>query len=160
MLLCISAKTITFNQKESPWNWPDPRVEHRGGKTDYPFHYPLLSSWRIVQALIQERPLHFSGYHFISASDPNAARLKEYIVRIFYGNDSRILIELLPLISVWACRSGSRTSVASNENAPSQKHRAGKRIERLKGTAECLTADWFQAPLVPSVRFWPAGSSF
>jgi hypothetical protein len=28
-----------------------------------------------------------------------AARLKEYIVRIFYGNDSRILKALLPMIA-------------------------------------------------------------
>ena len=70
-----------------------------------------------------------------------AARLKEYIVRIFYGNDSRILIELWPMTSVWACESGSKSSIASIENAPSPKPRAGKRIERLKETAEYLTVD-------------------
>ena len=69
-----------------------------------------------------------------------AARLKEYIVRIFYGNDSRILIALWPMTSVWACKSGSRASVASNETAPSPKPRVGMRIERLRGTAENLTA--------------------
>jgi hypothetical protein len=56
------------------------------------------------------------------------ARLKEYTVRIFCGNDSRIWTALLPLIFVWACRSASRASVSSNENAPSLKHRAEKRI--------------------------------
>jgi hypothetical protein len=66
--------------------------------------------------------------------------LNKYIVRIFYGNDSRISIALLPMISVWAYESGSRASSASNENAPCPKSIAGKRIERLKGTAEYLTA--------------------
>jgi len=61
-----------------------------------------------------------------------AAGLKEYTVRIFYGNDSRILIVLLQLIFVWACKSGSRASVASNENAPFPKPQTGKRIERLR----------------------------
>jgi len=78
----------------------------------------------------------FSGYHFISARDPHTARLKEYIVRIFYGNGNRILIALLPLISVWVGGAGSRVKVASNETAPSPKLQAGKRIERVKGTAE------------------------
>jgi hypothetical protein len=67
--------------------------------------------------------------------------IKGYIVRIFFGNDSRILIALWPMIAVWACRSGSKASVASSETALSPKPRAGMRIERLKGTAENLTAD-------------------
>jgi hypothetical protein len=76
----------------------------------------------------------------ISANDPNTVQLKEYIVHIFFGNDNRILIALLPLVSVWACGARSRASVASNKNAPCPKPRAGKRIERMKGTAEYLSA--------------------
>jgi hypothetical protein len=107
----------------------------------------------IATVIFSRKPFKRSKRHLTMASsfvkpetigsalllDVLTARLKEYIVRIFYDNDSRILIALLPLITVWACGSGSRASVASNENAPFPKPRAGKRIERLKGTAEYLT---------------------
>ena len=69
-----------------------------------------------------------------------ATRLKEYVSRISSGSDNRILTALLPRISVWVCESGSRASVANTENVPCPKPRAGKRIERLKETAENLTA--------------------
>lgn len=90
----------------------------------------------LISALMSKRTIQGSALRLEALS----AGLKEYTVRIFYGNDSRILTALLQRISVWAYESGSRASVSSNENAPSPKFRAGKRIERSKGTAEYLTA--------------------
>ncbi len=83
---------------------------------------------------------HDDPFPIISASDPNTIQVKEYIVRIFFGNDNRILIALLPRVSVWACGAGSRALVVSNKNAPCPKLRDGRRIERMRGTAEYLSA--------------------